>query len=41
MNTSSQRLERVGLDLLPPRMTRDDDDAPDVVRRSKRGLART
>lgn len=37
MNTSSQRLERVGLDLLPPRMARDDDDAP----RPRGGLSRS
>lgn len=27
-STSSQRVERVCLDLLPPRMARDEDDAP-------------
>lgn len=28
-STSSQRVERVCLDLLPPRMTREDDTAPE------------
>lgn len=41
MNASSQRLERVCLDLLPPRMTRDDDDAPGGVARVRGALSRT
>lgn len=41
MNTSSQRLERVRVDLLPPRMARDEDDAPTGAARLRGALSRS